>query len=508
MWDPVEGVLLWTIEDPELSCWVESIIVSPDNLLLASAYSAGVIKLQDTATGCLRQELRIGDNHKFTCVAFSPDGRRLASSTRRGVQIWNLDEYSLTEDLQCGWYFHSSVIFAPDGHCLAASFGHEEIKIWDATENLHDRISIEGHDDSLNFAFPLVFLSHSRLLVSGFTDNSVKLWDVKTGESRMTLEGYSSQLCALACSSDDLLLVSGDADGIIRVFDLSAHVVSPTVEGQQEHASQCARMMAFAPDGRVLASSDHYKIHLWSSTEGWVARTLSRYYDYVECLSFSRNGQLLASGYINGTVKVWNLTTDQEPIVLEASEAAVLTVAFSSDGHRLTSSYSDGTIRLWDLKTGSLQEKTRIGIKHVQVCALFSDDNLIALDTGNGEVQVWDIRMGELKWNQKEYRVGTLSIAPDGRWLSTGSMYKNTKIWHSRNGRLRQTLHDHFHVVWAKDDVMLSVFRKQWLCINREKKLWIPGEYSPTCLAVENGIIGIGHAAGVLFLALKDIEKL
>jgi WD40 repeat protein len=101
------------------------------------------------------------------------------------------------------------------------------------------------------------------------------------------------------------------------------------------------------------------------------------------------------------------------------------------------------------------------------------------------------------------------SVAPDGHWLSTGSTYRrSTRIWDSRTGQLQQTLDDHFHVVWTKDDLMLSVFRKQWLCINGEKKLWIPGEYSLTCLAVENGIIAIGHEPGVFFFALKDIEKL
>jgi WD40 repeat protein len=237
-------------------------------------------------------------------VALSPDGRRLASSTTTSVQIWNLDDYSLTEDLQCGLYYHSSVVFAPDGHSLAASFGNKEIKIWDSTENLHHRIGIECNCSSHMFAFPRVFLSHSRLLASGSTDDSVKLWDVMTGESRMTLEGYPSRLCALACSPDDRLLVSAHSDGIIRVFDLSAHVVSPTVQGQREHDSRCARLMAFVPGGRVLASSDHYNIHLWFSTEGWIARTLSGDLDHVECLSLSLDGQLLASGSFDGDVRV------------------------------------------------------------------------------------------------------------------------------------------------------------------------------------------------------------
>jgi WD40 repeat protein len=183
-------------------------------------------------------------------------------------------------------------------------------------------------------------------------------------------------------------------------------------------------------------------------------------------------------------------------------------MVFSLDGRLLTSSYFDGTIRLWDLNEGALQKETRIDIENMPQCMLFFDDSLIAVGTADGRVRVQDIMTGELKWVQEEYPVKTLSIAPDGRWLSTGFYDKSTKIWDSRNGQFRQTLNDHFHVVWSKDDLMLSVFRDQWLCINGEKKLWIPGEYRPTCLAVANGIIAIGHSAGVLFLALKDIEKL
>ncbi|KAL2782711.1 WD40-repeat-containing domain protein [Aspergillus keveii] len=266
--------------------------------------------------------------------------------------------------------------------------------------------------------------------------------------------------------------------------------------------------MAFVPDGRVLASSDHKNIYLWDPTEGRVTKKLSVYYAYVQCLSLSLDGQLLASGSSDGTVRVWNLTTDQESIVLKGNGKRMFTVSFSPDGRLLTSSYSDGKIRLWDLSEGALQKETSIGFDNILLCALFLGENLIAVSTFHSQLQVRHIITGEVKWIQEQYGAWTLSITSDGRWLSTGSEDKNTKIWDSKNGELRQTLNDHFHVVWDKDDVMLSVYRGQWLCINGGKKLWIPGEYRPTCLAVANGIIAIGHEAGVFFIALKDIEKL
>jgi WD40 repeat protein len=70
MWDPVEGVFLWTIENLGYGVMVGCVAFSPDNLLLASAHHDGVINLQDAANGRLKQELFISNNHEFTCVAF------------------------------------------------------------------------------------------------------------------------------------------------------------------------------------------------------------------------------------------------------------------------------------------------------------------------------------------------------------------------------------------------------------------------------------------------------
>ena len=143
-----------------------------------------------------------GHNGRVYSVIFSPDGRRLASSSRDNtVQIWDAETGTLQHTLEghTGWV--NSVIFSPDGQQLVSGSRDNTIRIWDAETGTLQQ-TLEGHTDSVR---SVIFSPDGRRLASGSRDNTICIWDDKTGALQQTLE-IGTSLTELSFSPDDFHL--------------------------------------------------------------------------------------------------------------------------------------------------------------------------------------------------------------------------------------------------------------------------------------------------------------
>lgn len=322
-------------------------------------------------------------------IAFSPDGRRLASGS-------------------------VNLLGAPD----PASLG-----LWQADTGA----PLGPPGEHANVA-DVVFSPDGRLLASGSRDGTVRLWDAATGGLVTTLEGHRDWVRAVDFAPEGLRLATASFDGTVRLWHAVTGAPLAVLSGHTDRVDD----VAFSPDGLRLASaSDDGTVRLWDATTGVAAATLGRHTADVNAIAFSPDGTRLASASLDRTVRLWNPRTGDLLATLDGHGGDVTAVAFSPDGTRLASASADGTARLWSATTGG-ELATLEGHDDWVVDVAFSPDGtLLATASDDDTVRLWDVATGEPVATLAGHtrNVTAVAFSPDGRLLASASADKTIRVY-------------------------------------------------------------------------------
>ncbi|KFZ19764.1 hypothetical protein V501_00497, partial [Pseudogymnoascus sp. VKM F-4519 (FW-2642)] len=169
-----------------------------------------------------------------------------------------------------------------------------------------------------------------------------------------TLTGHSSSVSAVAFSPDGKQIASSSDDNeTIKLWDARTGGLQKTLAG---HLGS-VMAVAFSPDGKQIASGSYDEtIKLWDARTGGLQKTLAGHSGWVWAIAFSPDGKQIASGSNDGTIKLWDARTGDLQKTLEGHSSWIRAVAFSPDGKQIASGSYDKTIKLWDARTGDLQK--------------------------------------------------------------------------------------------------------------------------------------------------------
>ena len=449
-------IMLWDVETGDVlhlfeghTDQVNSLAFSPDGKKIASGSSDETVRLWDVESGAEIQISRWHDDAVQT-VEFSPDGETIASSSLDNTLILQraVDRVQRHEITSLTHYVNH-LTFSPDSQTLASISWYGTIHSWNVLTGIQ-KFSIDGHFNSVN---SLAFGPNGSKLVSGGRDTYLHLWDTNTGTHQQNLTTYTDVINSIAFSPDGNTIASGSEDGVMLLWDAHTKQVNDVtidVEGVVES-------VAFSSDGSTVAgaviygnpnaSSIHYRnsdIKLFDVDTGEELHTITAYNapivptsvterskpgmhsSPVRCIAISPNGDMLASGSYDRTVRLWDMKTGVHLRLLAERVRTIKNLVFSPDGNMLAGvNYSDEMF-LWDVANG--MQRT-LNIDNVNSLA-FSQDGVLAIG-GYQTIGLWNVASDTLihTFTADKHYIDTIAFSPDGSTLASAGSDGTILLW-------------------------------------------------------------------------------
>lgn len=432
------GLRLWDLEtgveqqrmpgDPRD---VSGVAFSPDGSMLAAHYGNGIVFVWDMNSRQVRHKIQA---HTVAGpVAFSPDGKRLATASHWGdmtTKIWDLsvDPPQIVHN----WNGSRSIAFSPDGNLLAGADESSAIRLWDIRTG--ERYGIfQGHQGAVS---ALAFSPDGTTLASGAHDRTLQFWEVATRREYRN-QPHLSPVLSLAFSPDGAKVVTGSIDGHIKVLDVSTTAQSTSLQ----HEGAVHRLY-FNEDGSSLISGGDFPTKRWNvATEQVEAIFPVQIHEGF----LSRDFKTLAIVLEEGRWKLIDMETGRERAVLTEKAIGPWRADFSPDGKTVVT--GGRPEQVWDLTTYRLQSMLPIlSVGVTSHIAHSPDGKFLALGTQWNYARIWNIAERRYTWNFGEGGnswIWAIAFSRDGKVIATGNDQGSVRLWDMDNGKLIASLRGH-----------------------------------------------------------------
>ena len=474
-----------------------AIALSPDGALLATGLRNGSIDLVETATGLRVGPDLQGHNGGVEDLAFSPDGRKLASVGDDGaIRLWTVDDgqskhrfdvEQVGETADVVW----DVAFGPGGKILASASEDGTVRLWDLSragpppppliDRMSDFLSVaftpdgdgllagNGDGEIYGWRLPsgaplfgpvrgahtsdiweLAFSPLGNRFATASSDGRAMLLDYPSGRILGPAFDGVERIESVAFASGGMTLIGGGSDGSLHLWDIQAE--RPLLSTPNGH-SQGIIDIELSRDGRLLATLGRDQlIRLWRfDTAHPLARTWAVAGRAAKGLAISSDGDRLAAGDDRGGVSIWSLRSEEAPLRLSGHTHQVWALAFSPGGDLLASADRNGEIRLWNASSGARLWSSSTSETAVW-SLVFSTDGRQLLVADDSGLDLRSVDSGELE-RRFQQRVGSritrAALAPDGDLVALAASDGTVSLWDLERAALTQELQAADDLLWS-----------------------------------------------------------
>ncbi len=353
----------------------------------------------------------VGDTSGVLCIALNSDQCIASGTENNNIKVWN--QFGECINMMSG---HSGsvqcVYFSPNGTQLLSGSRDNTLRLWDLRTGMCLKV-LNGHSNGIN---AVIFINSSAIL-SASDDTTIKLWDITNALTLTTYVGHKKSVTSLAVSSDSTRFFTGSEDKTVKIWNTITGKSIKTLRHDEVVTS-----VKYHSFSKIISASDE-NVYVWNSFLGTCLATIKCHDANISSISISPSGDKLMTTSWDSYVKIWDLKTQELLSTLKEHTNPVSCGLFSSDGKCVLTGSFDETVRVSMINISTNEDSTP---HSSDIIMLVIRPDLVHLATSSydGTIKIWETISGKLLWTLSEYHsepVSCISFSPDGKKLISGS---------------------------------------------------------------------------------------